>query len=482
MIPGWLSSRHFRGGLGLVLAIALAFAFWRDMQVSKRLPCDLRARIVGSRLIKDGKLPYFYKWRPEDGIRYYNPQDFNGKKVSEITSSPFFLQLLTPLAEEQQSRINGIYRYIQYAQLAILLLLALLLSSTALQKMLAFLFTISFLYTDAWKQSIESGQSYLWIPFLAMIVLFALNQGKKRSALAWAFLGGLAAISLVLIRINTAVFFVPMLFLYRRWSLRWRLLFLLPVVLLTGWAVGSPRQRALWSDYQKALPEHIRKHQGLDPALLVSAPDPHFSSWEGIDGSGQSFTLYPENGNFFYLYTLVTHRRLSLPMLTAAALLTVLLILAVWRWQMRAPSSGQYSDSRWRIRGQKPSRYPSPRGPGPTVSMTGITQTALLGFGLYMVLDLFSPVYRLQYYTVQVLFLLLTAAAMAHYRIRAFYFAFGVGILLNFPAIPFVKMPHTVGEYSITAAAILLCLYRPESQMDIDVVMPAGKGIAEHAT
>ena len=54
----------------IVLAVLLTHSIYRDIQLEKQYPSDLRNRVVGARLQKDGKDPYFYKWKKEDGFRY----------------------------------------------------------------------------------------------------------------------------------------------------------------------------------------------------------------------------------------------------------------------------------------------------------------------------------------------------------------------------------------------------------------------------
>jgi hypothetical protein len=66
MTPLW---RYFYFSIAAVLLI---IAFIRDARYEKLYPGDLRNRVVGARLIYDGKSPYFYKWQPQDGMRYYN--------------------------------------------------------------------------------------------------------------------------------------------------------------------------------------------------------------------------------------------------------------------------------------------------------------------------------------------------------------------------------------------------------------------------
>src|SRR5579859_2004065 len=89
--------------------LVLAHAIYRDMRLEYEYCGDLRGRIVGARLIKDGKSPYFYKWRAGDGVRYYDPQNFTPTKVSSMTATPFFHHLLMPLAELPEREASKIW-------------------------------------------------------------------------------------------------------------------------------------------------------------------------------------------------------------------------------------------------------------------------------------------------------------------------------------------------------------------------------------
>src|SRR5438445_9849442 len=94
-----------------ICAAVLAYALYRDIRVEQRYyGSDLRNRVVGARLIKDGRSPYFYKWRIADGVRYYDPDNFDPDNcehdsISVITATPFFHHLLSPIADQPQSRL-----------------------------------------------------------------------------------------------------------------------------------------------------------------------------------------------------------------------------------------------------------------------------------------------------------------------------------------------------------------------------------------
>ena len=66
----------------IIAAVLLTIAFIRDLGYEKLYPGDLRNRVVGARLIHDGQSPYFYKWKPQDGMRYYDPESFTNSIIT----------------------------------------------------------------------------------------------------------------------------------------------------------------------------------------------------------------------------------------------------------------------------------------------------------------------------------------------------------------------------------------------------------------
>ena len=79
--------------------MVLWYALTRDIRYSREYMGDLRNRVVGARIIEDGGSPYFYKWKPGDPLRYYDPQAFDVYIPSISTSTPFLHRMLIPLAE-----------------------------------------------------------------------------------------------------------------------------------------------------------------------------------------------------------------------------------------------------------------------------------------------------------------------------------------------------------------------------------------------
>ncbi|MEJ0082702.1 MAG: hypothetical protein WDM78_17515 [Puia sp.] len=83
-------------GITVFLTAVFSICIWRDIQIEKKYTIDLRNRIVGARLQKDGRPPYFYKWKPNDGLRYYDPNQTDTTYANAATASPFFSPFIIP--------------------------------------------------------------------------------------------------------------------------------------------------------------------------------------------------------------------------------------------------------------------------------------------------------------------------------------------------------------------------------------------------
>ena len=409
-----------------------AYAVYRDIRYGKDFSGDLRNRVVAARLEKDGRLPYFYKWRQGDGVRYYDPQSFDSLVVSNMTATPFFHQLLYPLADRDEQEINGWWLFIEYLMLLLMTGMAFSLAGTDLQRCAVLGISCLFLLTDAWKNHVFVGEYYLCIPFLAMAFYFFI---RKRPTVFRALMAGTMAILLVLIRPNAIFFFVPFLFLLSTYNRRHLFFFFVPILLLTAWTVLDTKERALWQDYRLAMGEHFKEHQGLHPAVQRNDPGPDYPRWEGVDVAAldkeeinNPMNQHSENGNVFVIARDLLHWKMPPSLLLILSLCTVFLLTVLFYFfRVR---QGNYD---------------------PAV-------VAILGFCLYMISDLFSPVFRHQYYTVQWIFPLLLAGAIYRPAFRWPFRLIVFGLLLNISKISFIKMQHTIGEYLILAALMLLVL------------------------
>lgn len=418
---------------GCVFLIALCLALFRDISLEKIYPNDLRNRVVGARLQKDGKAPYFYNWHQGDSIRYYDPNGSVGNGVSNITASPFFHTLLYPLAELQQRTISRIWLLLEYLMILITGFLAYRLARNNAQKNFVLIAFILFIYTEGWKYHIAIGQNYLVLPFLAMVFYYCITKPESRIA---AFIAGLSAISLVLIKPNTVVFFLPFLFLTNAYPRKYLAVLLIPVIVLPTLYFSFENNRIYWKQYLEAVKESIKVHQDFpleDQAPVPVAKVPQLKQWEGWDMDkahkhelSNNIRLYSEHGNVFVIYSHALKKRLSVDTMHFLSGLSIVTLLIACFWIRK--------------------KY----------GFIELPNLAILGFCMYMIVDLLLPIWRHQYYTVQWLFPLLIAAAVYRPANRWFYAALLIGLLFNIVNTPLIKMEHTIGEYLLLI--VLLCL------------------------
>src|ERR1700722_1413482 len=281
----------------------LGYVLQRDIRFEKGYTGDLRNRVTGARMIKDGRSPYFYKWKKGEGLRYYDPENFDSVGPSNMTSTPVLYRILSPLVELPQATISVCWLATEYLILACLTLFALSQAGSGLQKQLVLLVCLLALLTNGWKEQVANGQTYLFVPLFAMLFLVF---WQKSNHAAWAIAAGASAACLVLIRVNTLLFFVPFLFMTRRHTRSWLIVFFIPIGLFAVWTLSTARERGFWRDYFLNVTEATKLNQADDYVRQVNEPDPRFPRWEGVD-TMESYRnmqappakIYSENGNVF---------------------------------------------------------------------------------------------------------------------------------------------------------------------------------------
>jgi hypothetical protein len=401
--------------------MVLWYAATRDIRYSREYMGDLRNRVVGARIIEDGGSPYFYKWKPGDSLRYYDPQAFDIYIPSISTSTPFLHRLLIPLADLPFATLMRVWMGVLYLLYFAMAGYALTLSRAPSARLAVLVVALLFLLTNAWELHTKYGQTYLLIPALAMLV-FALRR--------WPVLAGLAAAMLVMVRPNAVLFLVPLLLIR---DLKWA--FWAPAVVALGWVLLSPQERGLWGDYEEMLGEPVKIHQDLSPVTRPAVIDPGYRYWEGLDMDTararigrDPVRIFSENGNVFVLYRqLIGHRMpvalLGMSGVVVIALVVCILVLVRRRYGELEPA-----------------------------------QLAILGFCLYMISDLFSPIYRHAYYAVQWIMPLLIAASLYRRRLNGWYLGLLAGLILNIVHLPFVRMGNTIGEYGFLGCLLAIAL------------------------
>ncbi len=413
-----------------VVCISVWKAFDRDTHLIKMGVQDLRNRIVGARMQMDGKLPYYYKWKHGDGLRYYDPANFDTLAVANITASPFYHILLYPIADFKHSTIKEIWLYLQYILLLLMVVICISLASTSVNKWFVVGMATLFLFTEAWINLIVAGQLYLVIPFLFLLFFYFFRKVDK---IYFALVAGLIFIVLILIRPNSIVAFSPFVLLITRYKPKIRVLFFLPVAVVLSCIFFSTSQRDLWVSFNKSVKEQITYHSGQSVLSQENENDPKFKEWEGMNMDAMAreeaiygYKNYSENGNFFVLVDNIFHIRLFPAFLFWCSFFLIIAAFVVFVCYTR----------KWKI--------------------IPIINISIFGYCLYMISDLFSPVYRHQYYTVQWLMpLLLSCIVFSSKKMPVYIFIFA-GLVLNIINVSAIPMKHTIGEYIWLAGFMLL--------------------------
>ena len=410
--------------------MSIVWCIFRDIHIERQHPNDLRNRIVGARLQMDGLSPYFYHWKPADGVRYY---DWNNGwptlQISNITATPFFHQLLYPIANLQQRTISVIWLVTEYLVLLVMTMLALRMAKQPIQKSAVAVTVLLFLHCYGWRTGIEQGQMYILIPLLAFLFYVIIT---SKPSLFHAALAGIISASLLLIRPNTALFFLPFVLLLPRYNVKYKMIFAASLIAVFVAAFGSIHSRFYWSDYRKAISEHIKLQHGLDPLVTKNPPVPVLNQYEGWNWKQiEQARLFPfhdrtnEQGNVFVLLNMSLHIQTPVWLLSLLfAIFIFVLSFLFWRFYKPIDQIDAYSFS-------------------------------MLGFYLYMASDLFSPVQRANYNVSQWIFpLLLTACVYSSSIKKVWIVGILAGLLLNSLSFYLFPMRHTVGEYVIFASLL----------------------------
>ena len=440
-----LNSRKWLGFITfyLLAVTSLCWCVYRDIHIEMQHPNDLRNRVVGSRLQLDGLSPYFYHWKSADGIRYYDwSNNWPTVQVSNITATPFFHQLLYPIANLPQRTVSKIWLVIEYLVLLVMTVLALWLAKQPKQKWAVVITVLLFLHCYGWRTGIEQGQMYILIPLLALLFYVFITGNPS---LFHAVPAGIVFSFLLLVRPNTILFFLPFILLAPRYNVKYKMLFSASFIFVFLFALGSSHSRLYWSDYRKALDEHVRSQHDLPTLQIKNPPVPVLEQYEGWNRKqveqARLFAYHDrtnDQGNVFVLLNMLLHKltqsvHVRTPLWVLSLLCIIFMLLLCTLFYRTYEHTGQLS----------------------------VYTVSLLGFYLYMTSDLFSPVHRANYNASQWIFpLLLTASTYS--SIRKIYIA-GIltGLLLNSMPVHLFRMQHSLGEY-LLFASLLGILFFPK--------------------
>ena len=417
----------------LILSGILAHSIQRDIELEKQYASDLRNRVVGARIQKDGKLPYFFHAKPSEVPRYYDPvASLDTTLVSGNTASPFFHQLLFPICDLPQRTLSRLWLASEYLILFSITWMIIRFSVSTQQKLLVLNTAVLFTMTEAWIHHIASGQLYLFVAFLICLVFYALLIDKK-----WIrILGGLFAAMLILTRPVTLVILIPFIFQPGKYIVFLTSTFVfLALYGLFVWT--SPFQKSVWEQYRLAIQKHVEIHQGINKSVLFPYDHDYIPYLEGFsrDEIFKNLKEHPildkngETGSFFLIFRNVTHHKLPLQILNGMNIFNLLFFSALFFYYGR--------------------KYPP-----------SVTQVFILGFLLYMLAEIWNPITRNPYNVVQWLPVILVgmfslSAGENGYKQPAFILLVA-GLFLTITNFHWIPDRNTLGEFCWMAAMLIL--------------------------
>jgi hypothetical protein len=154
---------------------------------------DLRARIVGARLMNENKSPYFYQWKRGDNEKILDPNINTNREVNGNVVTPAYLILLQFVSQIPYYEIQVIWGILQclFLCLAICMITRYLPLLDRQNVVLLILTVLLFSFSDIWVYNIERGQTYTLFAFLfCLVVIPAVTKSAKFSLIS-GFINGL---------------------------------------------------------------------------------------------------------------------------------------------------------------------------------------------------------------------------------------------------------------------------------------------------
>ena len=238
---------------------------------------DLRNRVVGARLLLEGKDPYYFKWQPGMSDRLLDPLDDPKRMVSRVTVPPTVLILQAPLARLNYLTQKIIWFLLQWGLfLGTVAIFYKLAASSIKRNLLLIISLLFFSGSYFWRFHVERGQIYILYVFLLSCAYWLAQKPFKtfkHNHILSGFLVGLTAS----FRPPVVLMFIPM-FLYKQW----RLLIGSIVGVLSGLFISFALAGTLiWQNYLSAIKGYTEPSSGTN---LGNSPNINIIYPEQIEG------------------------------------------------------------------------------------------------------------------------------------------------------------------------------------------------------
>ena len=409
------------------------YAFWTSINCLTPAFEDLRNRVTGARLMKDGIDPYLFIWKSGLPVRYYDcflPQNL---PFSLATATPAFHWLLSPLAELSQYQINVAWFALEWGSVLAIVFFARKLVTTELNKNLISFTAALLCLTSGFKQHIFQGQLYLFVPALMMVAIWLIE--KQKSLVAY-FIGGLCLTLVFFIRPTFLLLLAPLI-LYKQ-SRPFVLASFLSVVAYVSFVCFSPTQKQSWNSYIKSIQFYSGSPVSIGEKTAAENPMP-FKISEGLHfdihindlAYATSYVGQDEISNYYLIHKKLTGQLPSTLLLTILQGICIVVgAIAILWFKKKQPSFGLLEALCLAA-----------------ISMWCFDFCTFVGKALYNVVLLFYPI-------------MLLFCRQNRLKPLALTLLF-IGILMNFKQVSFITMPETVGQMMMLLSIFIQCAEWP---------------------
>jgi len=433
-------------GLRIVILISLLAGFAASVIYTKDIQSwtgfgDMRSRVVAARQVKDGLSPYFTNWHPGDSLRYFTggyvdtPRN-KATELANLTVSPPFLKCLSVIADHDNYKID-LGAYVLFHLFFIISVILALCYAPKKKWLLTLLLLIPITFTDGWVYHFFVVQHYMIYAFLfTLIIIFLIRKNQ--------LIAGLLMALLFIFRLNTLVFILPFLLLFRSYKKFLSGLFI--GVLAYGiFVCFSPFEQRLWKDYSQV----IKRNQAIQMIENVPATSGNFcilpympaqfegSNYHQLDTmlKYRDFKINKESTNFKNVYEIVFKHYPSVAALSVMFLLCVAALIVFQFIQIRQKGN----------------------------AVLPLHKLFLTGLFFYFLSNFFSTVAIVPYHLPQWWVVALVYAIYSEKIPRATLILFLTGIFLNLHFMVDFKGRHFIAEVFLLASLLYAIIAKEKS-------------------
>lgn len=415
----------------ILTLLIIAFGTWRSAQLQYQTGMgDMRGRVVGARLVKEGKLPYYYTWHPGDSLKYFFNQLIDTQRVlpppvSGLTASPAFLQALGPVAFLPQYQID----WGAFILFHIFFLIGITLALRYSQKQnrpYVLLILVPMIITDGWLGNFVTVQYYMLFGFLLFMISWLLLRKQE-------IIAGILFAILILWRPTTLMFAFPFVIFGLKY-IRFLSGTFVTLAIYALVVLSSPFQKSLWQQYFVALKAHQAIHMSDTYTespnrieTLQFLPNPfEEEDYFRLDSIQKAHPIYvyPEASSFKSAYNSVLGHKPPASLLLS---LLVISIGSIWLWLfLKFRKEKNDADVEYKI--------------------------ILAGMLFYFLSSFFSSITSASYQFPQWWAVAAIFGIFYHRIPKGAYVLFFIGLVLNFYMLPGFKGKHFLSEIFLLLA------------------------------